>query len=384
MSDATMMRPHQDYATAAQRWAAVQQRDRRADGRFCYAVTTTGVYCRPSCAARRPRRENVRFYESCAAAERAGFRPCRRCRPQATQDDGHAAAIAVACRTIEEAEETPRLDALAAEAGLSRFHFHRLFKGATGLTPRQYADARRAERVREDLPKSGTVTQAIYDAGFNSSGRFYAQSDVRLGMRPSAYARGGQGATIRFAVGATSLGAILVAATDKGVCSIALGDEPEALVRSLQDRFPRATLIGGDEAFEATVAKAVGLVETPGVGIDLPLDVRGTAFQERVWRALRAIPAGTTQSYAAIARRVGSRRSMRAVAQACAANPVAVAIPCHRVVRTDGDLSGYRWGVARKRELLRREGARVAGPPAARARPPGRAPDAGASSLRDG
>jgi AraC family transcriptional regulator, regulatory protein of adaptative response / methylated-DNA-[protein]-cysteine methyltransferase len=376
MLKATVMMPHQDYVTAAQRWAALEQRDRRADGQFYYAVTSTGVYCRPSCAARRPRRENVRFYETCAAAERAGFRPCRRCRPQATADAGHAMAIAKACRTIEQAEETPRLDALAAEAGLSRFHFHRLFKGATGLTPRQYAAARRAERVRDDLPKSGTVTQAIYDAGFNSSGRFYEQSGVRLGMRPSAYARGGQGATIRFAVGETSLGAILVAATDKGVCSIALGDEPEALVRALQDRFPRATLVGGDAAFEATVAKAVGLVESPSRGIDLPLDVRGTAFQERVWRALLAIPAGTTASYADIAHRIGNSRSTRAVAQACAANPIAIAIPCHRVVRTNGDLSGYRWGIARKRELLRREGVTAARSPAdvgAAARPMNRA-----------
>jgi AraC family transcriptional regulator, regulatory protein of adaptative response / methylated-DNA-[protein]-cysteine methyltransferase len=343
MSKVTMTMPHQAYANATQRWAAVQQRDRRADGR-------------PSCAARRPRHENVRFYDTCAAAERAGFRPCRRCKPQRAADAGHAEAIARACRTIEQAEEMPRLEALAAAAQLSPFHFHRLFKSATGLTPRQYAAARRAKRVRDDLPKSGTVTQAIYDAGFNSSGRFYEQSGDRLGMRPSAYAKGGHGATIRFAVGETSLGAILVAATDRGVCSIALGDEPEALVRTLQDRFPHATLVGGDKTFEETVARAVGLVEAPSLGIDLPLDVRGTAFQERVWRALRAIPPGTTASYSDIARLIGNRGSMRAVAQACAANPIAIAIPCHRVVRTDGGLSGYRWGVARKRELLRREG----------------------------
>ncbi len=364
MSKATMTMPRQGYVNATQRWAAVEQRDRRADGQFYFAVTTTGVYCRPSCAARRPRHENVRFYDTCAAAERAGFRPCRRCKPQTAADAGHATAIAKACRTIEQAEEMPRLEALAVAAELSRFHFHRLFKSATGLTPRQYAVAHRAKRVRDDLPKSGTVTQAIYDAGFNSSGRFYEQSGDRLGMRPSAYARGGEGATIRFAVGETSLGAMLVAATDRGVCSIALGDEPEALVRALQDRFPHATLVGGDKAFEATVARAVGLVEAPSLGIDLPLDVRGTAFQERVWRALRAIPAGTTASYSDIARRIGNRRSMRAVAQACAANPIAIAIPCHRVVRTDGGLSGYRWGVARKRELLRREGVPPARSPA--------------------
>lgn len=343
------------YATAAQRWAAVQRRDRAADGHFYYSVATTGVYCRPSCAARLALRKNVAFHDTGADAERAGFRPCKRCKPDRAADAGHAAAIAAACRTVEQAEEMPSLDALAGEAGLSRFHFHRLFKAATGLTPRQYAAAHRAKRVRDDLPKAETVTQAIYDAGFNSSGRFYAESTGRLGMRPRAYAKGGEGATIRFAVGQTSLGAILVAATDKGVCAIALGDEPEPLVRTLQDRFPNATLVGGDKAFEATVAKAIGLVETPEQGTDLPLDVRGTAFQERVWQALRAVPAGTTATYAEIARRVGSPGAVRAVAQACAANPVAIAIPCHRVVRTDGDLSGYRWGVERKRELLRRE-----------------------------
>jgi AraC family transcriptional regulator, regulatory protein of adaptative response / methylated-DNA-[protein]-cysteine methyltransferase len=343
------------YATEALRWDAVQRRDRAADGHFYYSVATTGVYCRPSCAARLALRKNVAFHDTCADAERAGFRPCKRCKPNQAADAGHSAAIAAACRAIAQAEEMPSLDALADEAGLSRFHFHRLFKAATGLTPRQYAAAHRAKRVRDDLPKAQTVTQAIYDAGFNSSGRFYAESTGRLGMRPSAFAKGGDGATIRFAVGQTSLGAILVAATDKGVCAIALGDEPEPLVRTLQDRFPKAILVGGDKSFEAVVAKAVGLVEAPALGTDLPLDVRGTAFQERVWQALRSVPAGTTTSYAEIARRVGSPGSVRAVAQACAANPVAIAIPCHRVVRTNGALSGYRWGVERKRELLRRE-----------------------------
>jgi AraC family transcriptional regulator of adaptative response/methylated-DNA-[protein]-cysteine methyltransferase len=343
------------YATDAQRWAAVQQRDRRADGDFYYSVETTGVYCRPSCAARLALRKNVRFHESCADAERAGFRPCKRCKPNQPADAGHAAAIADSCRAIEQAEEMPSLDDLAAPAGLSRFHFHRLFKAATGLTPRQYAAAHRAKRVRDDLPGGGSVTQAIYDAGFNSSGRFYADSTQRLGMRPSAYARGGKGATIRFAVCQSSLGALLVAATDKGVCAITLGDKPDALVRDLQDRFPNAALIGGDNDFETLAAKAVGLVEAPGLGADLPLDVRGTAFQERVWQALCAVPAGTTTSYAEIARKIGKPGAVRVVAQACAANPVAVAIPCHRVVRTDGELSGYRWGVERKRELLRRE-----------------------------
>ncbi|HEX4114001.1 MAG TPA: bifunctional DNA-binding transcriptional regulator/O6-methylguanine-DNA methyltransferase Ada [Stellaceae bacterium] len=343
------------YATDAARWDAVRNRDRRADGVFYYSVATTGVYCRPACAARLALRQNVAFHDSCAAAERAGFRPCKRCRPNEVADAGHAVAVAAACRAIEQDEEMPSLDALAAQAGLSRFHFHRLFKRATGVTPRQYAAAHRGRRLRDELPKSASVTAAMYDAGFNSSGRFYAASAQLLGMQPSAYAQGGRGASIRFAVGETSLGAILVAATDKGVCAITLGEEPERLVRTLQDRFPNAVLVGGDGAFEALVAKAVGLVEAPGLGTDLPLDVRGTAFQQRVWQALRAIPAGTTASYAEVARRVGKPKAVRAVAQACAANPVAVAIPCHRVVRTDGDLSGYRWGVERKRELLRRE-----------------------------
>jgi AraC family transcriptional regulator of adaptative response/methylated-DNA-[protein]-cysteine methyltransferase len=355
----TKLQPHAAaqgrYAGDEARWAAVQQRDRNADGAFYYSVATTGVYCRPSCAARLALRKNVAFHDSCADAERAGFRPCKRCKPNQVVDAGHAGAIADACRSIAEAEEMPSLNVLADAAGLSPFHFHRLFKAATGLTPRAYAAAHRAQRVREGLSSSETVTQAIYDAGFNSSGRFYAEAPARLGMTPSAYAKGGDGATIRFAVGQSSLGAVLVAATAKGVCAIMLGDAPEKLVRALQDRFPRAALVGGDRAFEATVAKAVGLVEAPSQRTDLPLDVRGTAFQERVWQALRGIPAGTTASYADIAQRLGAPRSVRAVAQACAANPVAVAIPCHRVVRSDGDLSGYRWGIERKRELLRRE-----------------------------
>lgn len=344
------------FAGDDERWAAVVARDSRADGRFFYSVLTTGVYCRPSCAARLPRRENVRFHASCAAAERAGFRPCKRCRPnERPAAEQRAAAVAKACRLIEEAEELPGLDALAAAAGMSRFHFHRVFKSVTGVTPKSYAAAHRAERVRDELARGGTVTEAIYGAGFNSSGRFYAKSAEVLGMKPRSFRDGGAGAAIRFALGECSLGSILVAATDKGVCAILFGDDPEALLRELQDRFPRAQLIGGDGAFEQLVAKVVGFVEAPALGLDLPLDLRGTAFQQRVWQALRAIPPGSTASYAEIARRIGDPRSVRAVAQACAANPVAVAIPCHRVVRRDGALAGYRWGVERKRALLERE-----------------------------
>jgi AraC family transcriptional regulator of adaptative response/methylated-DNA-[protein]-cysteine methyltransferase len=266
-----------------------------------------------------------------------------------------AAAVAKACRLIETSEEMPNLDALAGSAGMSRFHFHRVFRTTTGVTPKAYAAAHRARRVREALPQTSTVTEAIYGAGFNSSGRFYAKSEQVLGMTPTRFRSGGSGAAIRFAVGECSLGSILVAATDKGVCAILLGDKPEALVRELEDRFPRATLIGGDEDFEQWVAKVVGFVEAPALGLDLPLDVRGTAFQQRVWQALRKIPAGATVTYSEVAQRIGAPKAVRAVGQACASNAIAVAIPCHRVVRNDGSLSGYRWGVERKRALLDRE-----------------------------
>jgi AraC family transcriptional regulator of adaptative response/methylated-DNA-[protein]-cysteine methyltransferase len=340
------------------RWAAVVARDHGADGAFYYSVKTTGVYCRPSCGARRANPRNVRFHRTREDAERAGFRPCRRCRPdQPPIEKRHAALVAKACRAIEAADSGPGLATLARQAGLSPHHFHRIFKAVTGLTPKGYADAHRTKRVRDGLRRSTTVTDAIYEAGFNSGGRFYAQSDRILGMTPSDYRAGGPSAEIRFAVGECSLGSILVAASAKGVCAILLGDDPDALVRDLQDRFPRAMLVGGDAAFEATVAEVVGFVEAPAKGLDLPLDVRGTAFQQRVWRALRDIPAGATASYSDVAARIGAPKSIRAVAQACAANALAVAIPCHRVVRQDGGLSGYRWGVERKRVLLEREGA---------------------------
>jgi AraC family transcriptional regulator of adaptative response/methylated-DNA-[protein]-cysteine methyltransferase len=344
------------FADDADRWAAVTRRDARADGVFYYSVLTTGVYCRPSCAARLPRRENVRFHASCAAAERVGFRACKRCRPnEPPLAERRAAAVAEACRQIEAAEELPSLDALAEAAGMSRFHFHRVFRAATGVTPKAYAAAHRAERVREELGRSGTVTEAIYGAGFNSSGRFYAASSAMLGMTPGKFRAGGKGVVIRFALGECSLGSILVAATAQGVCAIMFGDDPDTLLRALQDRFRRAELVGADERFEETVAKVVGFVEAPALGLDLPLDLRGTAFQQRVWQALREIPLGSTASYAEIARRIGAPKAVRAVAQACASNALAVAIPCHRVVRTDGALSGYRWGVERKRRLLERE-----------------------------
>jgi len=348
------------------RWRAILARDAAADGHFVYSVRTTGIYCRPSCGSRRARPENVGFHTNPTAAERAGFRACLRCLPRgASLGQRHAAAVTKACRLIERAESLPLLQALARHVGLSAWHFHRVFKAHTGVTPRAYAVAQRDRRLREALQRAGgagRVTDAIYDAGFNSSARAYDAAAGRLGMTPSAYRAGGSSARIRFAMGACSLGAILVASSERGLCAILLGEDPDMLLRELQDLFPRADLRPGDAAFNRTVATVVGFVETPGRGLELPLDVRGTAFQQRVWQALREVPPGKTATYAEIARRIGAPKSVRAVAGACAANALAVAIPCHRIVRTDGGLSGYRWGVERKRALLALESA---GAPAA-------------------
>jgi AraC family transcriptional regulator of adaptative response/methylated-DNA-[protein]-cysteine methyltransferase len=347
----------QAAATVADpRWAAVATRDRGADGQFVYSVRTTGVYCRPSCPARSARPENVAFHAGAAQAEAAGFRPCRRCKPdQPSPADQQAGLVAELCRYIDAAEQPPRLQDLADRAGLSAFHLHRVFKAVTGLTPKAYADARRAQRMRQELQAAGSVTDAIYGAGYTSGSRFYEQADQVLGMTASRFRAGGADTEIRFAIGQCSLGAILVAQSERGVCAILLGDDPQALVRDLQDRFPNAELIGGDAAFEGRVAQVIGFVETPRRGLALPLDVRGTAFQQRVWQALRDIPPGCTLSYAEVAERIGAPTAVRAVAQACGANALAVAIPCHRVVRSDGSLSGYRWGVERKQALLDRE-----------------------------
>ncbi len=340
------------------RWARIVARDRTADGVLWYSVATTGVYCRPSCPSRIANPVNVGLHDTLEAARATGCRPCKRCNPDGPSLDAiNAEIVAKACRLIEQGDELPSLSDLAAVAGMSPGHFHRRFKAATGLTPKSFAAAHRASRVRAELDRGGTVTEAIYGAGFNSNGRFYEESTAMLGMTPTRYRAGGAGEVIRFAVAQCSLGAILVASSEKGVASILIGDEPDALVRDLQDRFPRASLVGGDDGYETLVAHVVGFVEAPGVGFDLPLDVRGTAFQQRVWQALRDIPPGQRATYADIARSIGVPGSVRAVAGACAANAIAVAIPCHRVVRTDGSLSGYRWGVERKRQLLALEAA---------------------------
>jgi AraC family transcriptional regulator of adaptative response/methylated-DNA-[protein]-cysteine methyltransferase len=353
--------PDTRFASDDARWAAVSARDPAADEHFVYAVKTTGIYCRPSSLARLPKRENVAFFETPKDAETAGYRPSRRASADHTAVAARRTAMVVeACHLIEQAEAPPALEALAAQAGLSTFHFHRLFKAETGLTPKAYANAYRGRRLREELGApsiaGGTITDAIYDAGFNSNSRFYETSSAMLGMHPREYRAGGRNAEIRFAVGQSSLGAILVAQSQRGICAILLGDDPDRLVRDLQDQFPKAQLIGGDDKFEQLIAQVVGFVEDPALGLNLPLDVRGTAFQERVWTALREIPPGMVVSYTQLAERIGSPKAVRAVAQACGANRIAIAIPCHRVVRRDGDISGYRWGVERKRELLEREG----------------------------
>ena len=338
------------------RWPSVVARDAKAHGTFYYSVRTTGVYCRPSCAARLARPENVQFHKFLQEAESAGFRPCKRCRPtQSPLAERHAARIAEVCRLIERSENSPTLEKLAQNAGMSVFHLHRTFKAITGVTPNAYAAAHRANRVRSALGKSQSVTEAIYDAGFNSNSRFYETSDEVLGMTPTNFRDGGANTAIHFAIGECALGSILVAKSERGVCAVLIGDDPTRLVCDLQDQFPIAELIGAESGYEDMVAKVIGLIEAPGVGLDLPLDIRGTAFQRRVWKALQQIPVGSTASYTEIAKRIGMPKAARAVAKACGANSLAVVIPCHRVIRNDGALSGYRWGMERKRTLLDKE-----------------------------
>ena len=344
------------------RYAAIAMRDRSQDGEWYYAVRTTGVFCKPSCGARLAKRGNVSFHPSVADAVAAGFRACKRCRPDTTDADVHAAVVTAACRMIDQNLQrdgsVPTLETLARHTGYSPFHLHRIFRAATGLTPRAYGAASRARLLRERLDTSRTVSEAMHDAGYSSSSRFYERSTERLGMTPLRAKCGGFGETVRYAISATSLGAILVGATTKGVCSIQLGDDPQGLVSAFKSRFSGATLVGDDPAFAEVVAKVVAFVEAPKGALDLPLDIRGTAFQERVWAALTQITPGLTSTYADVAKAIGSPKAVRAVAAACAENELAIAIPCHRVVRAGGALAGYRWGVERKAVLLRREGAR--------------------------
>ncbi len=347
------------FTTDEERWQALLQRDPEADGQFVYSVTTTGVYCRPTCPSRRARRGNVKFHDTCAAAERAGYRPCKRCQPTAVslpQRDGEI--VARICRVIESSDQMPELDTLAEIAGLSRYHFHRIFKKIVGVTPRQYAMAHRTQRLRSELRQRPSVIAAIYEAGFNSNSRFYEHSSETLGMTPREYRSGGKGITIQYAIAPCPLGLVMVAGTARGICSVSFGAERSALEQQLRQDFPAATLAPPDPAFTAWVETIVNHLKQPsGIIEHLPLDIRGTAFQQRVWQALRQIPAGHTMSYADVADRIGQPSAARAVARACASNPVAVIIPCHRVLKKDGGLSGYRWGQERKQSLLKQEGA---------------------------
>ena len=337
-------------------WAALVSRNAGADGAFVYAVRTTGVYCRPGCASRLPRRENVAFYEGPAAAEAAGFRPCKRCRPnEASAGERHLAAIGRACTLIRARDVLPSLAELADAAGISRFHFHRVFKQITGTTPREWGGAHRLDRLAARLDSGESVTDAVYAAGFGASSRAYEAAPTGLGMTPAARRHGGRGETIRFTMVKTPLGWALVAATKRGICMTALGDEPAPLEGELRRRFPAALIWPADAALTAWAERIVSFITCPGEELDLPLDIRGTAFQAQVWRALQKIPPGRTATYSEIAAALGRPTAVRAVAQACASNKLAVLVPCHRVVRSDGALAGYRWGIERKRALIARE-----------------------------
>ena len=342
-------------------WKAVENRDASADGSFFYGVRTTGVYCRPGCASRLPLRANTVFFETTAAAEADGFRPCKRCRPtDGSAASRHLAAVEKACALLRTSETMPSLAELADAAAISRFHFHRVFKQITGTTPRDYARTHRLGQFGRRLAAGQPVAEAIYASGFGSSSRAYEDAPSALGMTPGARRRGGSGETIRFVTVETPLGWALVAATERGICMTALGDDRDQLASALRQRFPAAEVIAEDGGLRQWADRIVRFITAPGENLDLPLDIRGTAFQARVWRALQKIPLGKTMSYAEIATALGQPKAVRAVAQACAANKLALIVPCHRVIRSDGDLGGYRWGVERKRALLARERAAAA------------------------
>ena len=347
-------------------WTALTERDAEADGNFFYSVRTTGVYCRPSCASRLPRRENVAFYQTTDEAEAAGFRPCKRCRPdEGSAAERHVAAIDRACALIREKDSLPSLAELSGAAGMSRYHFHRVFKQITGTTPREWGKAHRLGRFADRLEAGDKVAEATYGAGFGASSRAYEDAAAGLGMTPAARRHGGRGETIRFTVVETPVGWALVAATRRGVCMTALGDAPEALEAEMRRRFPAALIWPADAALRQWAERIVGFVTRPEVQPDLPLDIRGTAFQAMVWRALQKIPPGRTATYAEIAAALKRPTAVRAVARAIASNNLAMLVPCHRVIRSDGDISGYRWGVERKRALLAREREAAAAPAAA-------------------
>lgn len=343
-------------ANSDPRWLAITARDSRANGSFVYAVKTTGIFCLPSCPSRHPKIENVLFFAGNQQAIAAGFRACQRCKPDHLPlDVKQQNLVSDLCRFIVDAEQAPTLDELSEYAGLSSYYLHRLFKRITGVTPKAYTKAHRIQRVRSNLAQGKNVSAAAYDAGYQSNSRFYAEANQSLGMEPKKYRAGGKDTQIYFALGECSLGSVLVAQSERGICAISLGDDPDVLLQELQEQFSNATLIGGDANYETIVAQVIGFIEQPRPHFDLPLDIRGTIFQQKVWQALQKISPGQTLSYSALAQLIGSPKASRAVASACAANTLAVVIPCHRIVRNNGELSGYRWGVERKRALLEKE-----------------------------
>jgi AraC family transcriptional regulator, regulatory protein of adaptative response / methylated-DNA-[protein]-cysteine methyltransferase len=352
----TTLPPHIQHSSPLQedaRWEGVLRKDATLDGQYFFAVKTTGIYCRPSCPSRTPKRANVVFYDTAQSARDAGFRACLRCAPDGlSKRQQQTQAILQACRIIEAQQERISLQDLAGKVGLSPHHFHRIFKDVTGVTPHDYFKARQISQIGESLKTTSSVTEAIYDAGFSSSGRFYENTNAMLGMTPKTYKAGGAGELIRSAVRQCALGLVLVAATDRGICTIEFGDDEQELTARLIKRFPHSTVLPSDAQFDAWLAKLLAHIHLPQSALDLPLDVRGTVFQQQVWKALQDIPPGQTVSYSDVAMRIGKPKAVRAVATACASNVLAVAIPCHRVVRSNGELSGYRWGIERKQSLL--------------------------------
>lgn len=350
------MKTNNDLTTDERRWQAVETRDDGADGEFVFAVKTTGIFCRPSCSARRPLRQNVLFFSDPQGAKQAGFRPCKRCQPDSLAPERQRVErVMQACRIMEASAEPLTLDAIASRVAMSPFHFHRLFKSVVGVTPAAWQKALRTRRLRNGLSGAETVTRTVYNAGFQSGSGYYQQADAALGMTARQYRLGGERAAIRFVVGTCRLGEFLVAESERGICAVLLGASPEMLIAELETLFPKASLLANDPSFAQRVAGVVSYLEHPGGEFSLPLDIQGTAFQQQVWQALRAIPAGETVSYQKLAERIGKPKAVRAVAGACAANRLAVVVPCHRVVRHNGTLSGYRWGVERKQQLLNLE-----------------------------
>jgi AraC family transcriptional regulator, regulatory protein of adaptative response / methylated-DNA-[protein]-cysteine methyltransferase len=356
MGNTAVMVQMRNFVSEKERWRAVEKKDPRAEGRFFYAVKSTGVYCRPNCAAKLAKRENVIFFETPEEAESAGFRACKRCRPKGdSQAEREAELVLRACELMRESEKNLSLDELAQAVGLSSFHFQRMFKRVSGVTPREYAMQLRDERAREALRRNGSVTGAIYEAGYNASSRFYERSGKMLGMRPKQFGEGGVGQVIRYSIVESALGLVLIAGTECGICLVHFGETEEALENSLRKSFSRARIVKGDSEFKRWVKMVVQSIKEGESAKSLPIDLRGTVFQQRVWKELREIPQGTTTTYSKLAEKLGTPRAVRAVARACATNDVAVLVPCHRVVRSDGALAGYRWGIDRKRRLLASE-----------------------------